>query len=259
MSPHYTKSDFKNSLKVCGIKKGDTLFCHSNIGFFGFLEGAETTNQLCAQLLDVIFDVIGETGTFVVPSFTYSFGSDKQEKVFDVKNTPAKSMGIFSEFVRTNSEARRSCDPMFSVSAIGYKAERLVNNISDDCFGKGSFWDRFYAEKGKICNFNFDSASTFIHYVEKKLNVDYRYDQEFSGEIISNNRRFEKKVIYFCRPLNRSEYRANFTKFDEYAKDKYSKISRVGRGSVIVITAYETEQLINEKIRHEPYFLTQKY
>ena len=34
-------------------------------------------------------------------------------------------------------------------------------------------------KKGKICNINLDSGSTFIHYFERKLKVNYRYDKTF--------------------------------------------------------------------------------
>ena len=32
---HYTFDDFIEGLKKSGIQKGDTIFCHSNIAFFG--------------------------------------------------------------------------------------------------------------------------------------------------------------------------------------------------------------------------------
>ena len=35
---HYSQEDFIRSLKLAGIEYGDTLFGHSNIGFFGRLK-----------------------------------------------------------------------------------------------------------------------------------------------------------------------------------------------------------------------------
>ena len=169
MSFSYSKNDFKNGLINCGIKNGDKIFCHSNIGFFGFLEEADTIEKVCSDLLEVITDVIGSNGTIVVPSFTYSFGNDKKQKVYDVELTPATNMGVFSEFVRNHIQSYRSLDPMFSVYAIGKDSKALVENVSNECFGTDSFWDRFLRESGKICNFNFDSGSTLIHHIEKKI------------------------------------------------------------------------------------------
>lgn len=259
MIASYDKKQFEKALIECGVQQGDTLFCHSNIGFFGFLEEADSPDMVCKHLFEVIQQIIGIDGTLVVPSFTYSFGNDKKEKVFDIDETSAPKMGVFSEYVRSLNDSHRSFDPMFSVSAVGSKAEELVNNISDECFGKDSFWGRFQRINGRVCNFNFDSASTFIHYVEKKLNVSYRRDQEFSGELVVNGQKYDKSVIYFCRDINKSQYRSYFKKFDEYAKRTYSKVSNVGRGSIVTISADETEKLIQKKIENEPYFLTYQH
>jgi aminoglycoside 3-N-acetyltransferase len=258
MSFTYTKQEFKEGLLSCGIKPGDTLFCHSNIGFFGFLSEAKNTDETCEGLLEVIFEVLGNKGTFVVPTFTYSFGNDKDEKIFDVQNSDAKSMGVFAEYIRNLDSSFRSHDPMFSVCAIGDKAEILTKNVSDECFGRDSFWNRFVECNGKVCNFNFDSGSTLIHYFEKLLQVPYRRDTVFSGKIIDKGRSASKSVTYFCRDLNDPESSSKFERFDRYAKQKYTQTASVGRGSIVVISADEIYNLIKSTIEDEPNFLTKK-
>lgn len=254
----FTKQEFIKGLRSCGIEPGDTLFCHSNIGFFGFMSGADNTDETCEGMLEGIFEVLGNSGTFVVPSFTYSFGKDKHEKVFDVQNSKAISMGVFAEYIRNSADSIRSRDPMFSVSAVGKKAGPLTRNISDECFGKDSFWDRFVKCNGKVCNFNFDSGSTLIHYFEKKLQVPYRKDITFSGKIIDNGKSTNKSVTFFCRDLHDPESSSSFEKFNQYAKQKYTQTVSVGRGSIVVISADETYKLIEKRIADEPNFLTKR-
>lgn len=252
----YTKADVISSLRLCGIKEGDILFSHSNVGFFGIPDGIKYSDELCALINDAIFSVIGASGTLVVPSFSYSFGNDKKDKIFDVINTKT-SMGIFSEYIRNLPESKRSHDPMFSVSAIGSNAIDLTAHVSSECFGKDSFWDRFYKIEGKICNFNFDYGSTFVHYVEKMLSVPYRKDHIFTGVIVApDGKQEESSVTFFCRNLEDNGAEAKFERFNALAKEKYEKRSSVGRGEIVVITAQETYKLIADTMLTQPNFLT---
>jgi aminoglycoside 3-N-acetyltransferase len=254
----YSKKELVAALKASGIQAGDTVFSHSNIGFFGMPEGAGDPGSACKIILDAILGVLGKEGSFVVPSFTYSFGADKAEKIFDVRNTPS-AMGIFAEYVRKLPEAKRSLDPMFSISALGAKARELTENIGDECFGPESFWARLHKLGGKICNFNFDSGSTLIHYVEKCLNVPYRKDYELSGKVIAGGKSYPKTIIYFARDLASKTAYPRFERFDELAKKKYAKTSQLGRGEIVTITANDTYKLIEETLPIESNFLTEAY
>jgi aminoglycoside 3-N-acetyltransferase len=257
---HYNKQEIINALRIAGAKNGDILFSHSNLGYFGMLEGAKINLDILNAFKEAIFEVIGEQGTLVVPTFTYSFGSDKLEKVFDVKNTASK-MGSFAEFIRLNKNALRSEDPMFSVAAIGAHSELLTKNTSIYCFGANSFWDRFYKLGGKICNFNLDAGSTFIHYAERLICVPYRKDLTFSGQIVTaGGDRCEKEIVYFARNLANKNSGAYFERLDVLAKSKgLAKQVKLGRGSIVFISSADTVELIKDNIKIEPNFLNREY
>jgi len=70
---HYSYNSFKKSLKVVGVKKSDTIFIHSNIGFFGNCKKSLKYASACETIYNAIFDVLGKSGTLIVPTFTYSF------------------------------------------------------------------------------------------------------------------------------------------------------------------------------------------
>jgi len=128
-----------------------------------------------------------------VPTFTYSFCKKEQ---FDVNHSKS-TVGIFSEFVRNQPSAIRSKDPIFSHAAIGKDAEKLLQEVSPVCFGEDSFYDRFYKADGKIVNFGKFFDITFLHYIEKKFGVDYRFEKTFSGNIIHEDGRVEAKEASF--------------------------------------------------------------
>lgn len=253
MNYHYTYQHLKEAFIAVGLKKGDLIFSHSNIGYFGIPEGKKSVDNAFNTILNALFDVIGETGTLVVPTFTYSFS---QAKIFDYDQTPS-DCGIFTEKIRNLPESYRSEDPNVSVTAIGHLAKEITENIPENAYGKNSFFDRFYQRKGIICNLNFDAGSTFIHYVERHLNVPYRFDKKFTGIFIKNGIKEERKSTIWVRYLTKGTS-SKFEAFDQLAKqENLYKTAQVGRGFVGAVAAEDTLNLIQNTLPLRPWFLTE--
>ncbi len=258
MSVSYTAEDLVDAVSRCGVEAGDVIFVHSNIGYSGRMEGVRSLDDLCARTVDALLEVIGPNGTLVVPTFSYSFGSDKPERRYDPAATPS-DCGALSEYVRKLPEAVRSVEPMFSVAAVGAKKVELTKDVSADCFGAGSFWERFLSVEGKVCNLNFDAGSTFIHYVERKLDVPYRQNRAMSGELWDGSRWKAAEVVFFCRDMNDPGATARFEMFDKLAREAEIVATQpVGRGSVVVVSARDTEDFIRSQITRTPDFLTSR-
>ena len=165
---------------------------------------------------------------------------------------------MFSESIRKEKESFRSSDPNFSVVAIGDKAEFFTKNVNNNPFGQNSFCERFLERKGKFCNFNFDSASTFIHYVERLLNVPYRFDKAFEGILIDDEKKIHKTFYHYVYDLSKPENSPDFSKFHKKAKEKgLVKIANLGRGQIVCINAKDTLELIKAEIKTDPNFLIQ--
>lgn len=250
---HYDKNDLVKALRAVGLKAGDTVFCHSNVGYFGIPKNGRSPEDACRIVEAAFQEVLGEPGTLTVPVFTYSF---PRKKDFE-SGRSVSDCGIFSEWVRRSKGAWHSEDPMFSVAALGQKAAALTQKISNECFGKGSFWERFLMEDGVICNLNLDSGSTFIHYAEQCLRVPYRQDRIFSGKVKTAGREETRSAVFFSQDLSRPEDEASFERFDLLARERgLVRTSAVGRGAVVAIRARDTYRLIEETLVTEPYFLT---
>ncbi|MEW6044790.1 MAG: AAC(3) family N-acetyltransferase [Thermoproteota archaeon] len=248
----YSYEDIVKSLRNVGLVKGDKIFIHSNIGFFGRLKDSSTTDDYYKKFKNAIIEVIGNEGTFVVPTFSYSF---TKNEIFDVNNTPGVC-GIFSEMVRKDPQAVRSVDPNFSVASIGPDSKFFTENMPRHSFGLDSFWDRFLRKNGKICNFNFDAGSTFFHYVEKVLAVPYRYDKEFSGTLLLNKTSSNASWIHFVFDHDKKNLWPNFEKFDKKARSLgLVKISNLGKGQITCVTARDTFNLIQNELKNDPSFL----
>jgi aminoglycoside 3-N-acetyltransferase len=251
----YTNQDISNALRRVGIKTGDNIFVHSNMGFFGRLKDAKTEKEYYAIFKKAIFEVIGYEGTLIVPTFSYSFCWNNS---FDRLKTPGVC-GFLSEQVRLDPEAERSGDANFSIAAIGKNALFFTKSSPKHSFGPDSFWDRFFQKEGIICNFNFDAGSTFIHFVERSLNVSYRFDKKFEGLSIENGIPEQKEFFHFVYDLEKPEDEPDFTRFDEISKQRMiAKTADIGKGQIVAISSRDTFTLIEELLRNNPRILRKR-
>lgn len=251
--PDYTKQDIQEAYLNVGLKPGDAIFCHSNIAFFGIPAGGMTAQNLKSLFVDTLFEVTGPQGTFIMPTFSYTF---PEKGVFDKKETPSVC-GTLSEIVRLLPGALRSDDPIFSVAALGGKAAAMTKNVSSESFGKDSFWDRLYKNDGVVLNMNFGAAATYFHYVEKSLKVPYRFDKTFETLVRKDDTVQVRPTIYFCRDLSKPEMENNWLDINQLASERgILKTAPLGRGYISLMGARGIFDLIQEAVSKDQYFLT---
>ena len=249
----YSKEDIIQALRKSGIRNGENIFVHSNIGFFGKLLGDDNGENYWKIYKEAFFNVLGTEGTLIVPTFTYSFCWNK---IFDKEKTPS-TVGIFSEFVRNDPQSFRSDDANFSVAAIGASAEYFTKDTPEHSFGQNSFWERLLNANGIMCGFNVGIMyTTFIHYVEKLLIVPYRYDKKFLGKSMVNGKLEDMTFIHFVRDLENLDTNVDLTKLSKKAKDLgLIKESNLGKGQISCISAKDTLTIIKSELKNDPNFL----
>lgn len=249
----YSQEDIVSALSKVGITSGDSILIHCNLGFFGRLKNAATEQDYYRIYKEAIFELIGSSGTLITPTFSYSFCNGT---VYDKDTTPGVC-GFFSEMIRKDPQSLRSNDPNFSVAAIGKNAEYFTKGAPQHSFGRNSIGERFVEYNGKICNFNFNSASLVVHYTEKLLNVPYRHDKAFHGKRMEDGILKESICYHFVRDLDKPDDFPDFTKFDKKAKEQgYTKTANLGRGQIVSISAKDTVELITIGLKSDPSFLT---
>jgi len=252
---HYSQEDISNALAGAGLTKGDCIFIHSNLGFFGILKEASSPVEYYQIFKAVILDIIGPEGTLIVPAFSYSYC---HQEVFSPDITPGVG-GFFAERLRQDAASIRSLDANFSIAAIGRYAQYFTGSPPEHSFGDNCFWERFLKANGKFINFNFDAGSTFIHYVEKKMNVPYRYDKAFFGISLIAGRKQAGIFYHFVYDLKKPDNGPDFTKFDKKAKESgLAKIVNLGKGQIVSITARDTYRLIESELQFNPTFLIKR-
>lgn len=251
-----TRAEIVTALTKAGVEPGMTVFSHANIAFFGRVQGAETMDSLTDLMLDCFADALGPDGTLVLPVFTYSFGSDKENKVFDLQSS-LSTTGAMGNRLLTRGAGARSADPMLSVVATGAGAHALTTDIGPACFGPDSIWARLHAADALICNLNLDSGSTFLHWVEREARVPYRSDISMRGTIVDAGRAREAEVIYSGRDLTRPEAAPRFEAY--HSASLAHDISRrvpLGRGQIVAQRARAARTLLETLWDSQPMILT---
>lgn len=247
---NYNSQNIIDALQEVGLKKGDDVFLHTNLGFFGRCEGANSADSLCEIFYESIKEIIGDDGTLIVPTFTYS--SCHKEK-FDPAITKSE-MGMFSDYIWRHESSVRSLDPNFSIVAIGAKADFYTQDPPEKSFGDNCFFERFYLNNGFICNFNFDAGTTYVHYVEHKLKVPYRYDKKFVGEVLVDGKWENRTSYHFV--YDKEEDEPVFERLHELCiQSGVAKIAKLGKGVVLGEHAQDLFNLIRNTMEKRPRFL----
>jgi aminoglycoside 3-N-acetyltransferase len=189
-----TVADLTGLLRGLGLASGDVAMVHCSLFTLGQLPDGPSS------LLEALLEVLGESGTLVVPVFTYSF---RRNEIFDIRNSPGDpAMGLFSERVRTDPRAVRSACPVFSMSAIGRNAQGLMHRDGPQCFGEGSIYGRLFAMDVKTVGLGVPYSrglSAFMH-LEKLAGVPYRYDLALDGRSIGMEGVLrDDRAIHFAR------------------------------------------------------------
>lgn len=189
------------------IMKGDTLYLELDVMAFGKLADFTISKK---QFLDNLFyifkSLVGEEGNIIVPSFSYSWGDNSQDKVFDVENTMGK-VGVFPEYLRKKNDICRTRDPMFSFITYGPEREELAN-INNSSFGKDSLFRKLHMRNAKLVTFGLKQYDpTFVHYIEQYYDeniekLSYRYLKKFSGKMIENGIACDADHYSFMRYLD---------------------------------------------------------
>ena len=164
------------ALQTLGLGAGHIVFVHSSLSSIGYVEGDADA------VVDAFLDVLGSTGTLVVPTFTFSHGG-KLDPVFDPIQDPSE-MGRITEVARTRPGARRSHHLLHSVAALGPHAEAITAVHGPSAWAAdGPFW-QLYELDARILMLGVPYLRcTFFHVIEQLVQVRYRQWREVDARI----------------------------------------------------------------------------
>ena len=228
-----TDFDVKKSFADVGIHKNDIVMIHADAGVAAQYREIPINTRL-DHLIDEMKSYVSSAGTILVPAFSYS--STKNE-YYDVHKTPS-SVGLFSEHFRNGRDVKRSRHPIFSVSTWGRFGGDFLGGRNDDCFGPGTFFEMLLERNVKLvtlgCSLN---SVTFVHYVEQRKQVSYRFMKTFSGKIIEGDDAMDVNTDYYVRDIA-LKTSCNLALFSKVAKEReLLRVGSAGRFPLQVISS----------------------
>lgn len=240
-------SDISDVLKMNGISSGDNIFLHVDAIVTNFIEGNSSERKI-DNLIDGIINLIGPSGTLVLPTFTYSA---TKNKIYDPLTTPSQS-GIITESFRNRKDVLRSYNPIFSVASYGNMAEKIQNSNINDCFGDMTCFDLIYKYNFWIITMgcSFDRVA-FIHYVDQYNKVSYRNFIKFNSIILKDSKKINSQIQFFARDLNRD----STVKLDQLRDRLYSlnllRKDSIGRIGFLAVKSNDFFNVASEMINEQ--------
>ncbi|MBM0637570.1 AAC(3) family N-acetyltransferase [Campylobacter sp. VicNov18] len=192
----YSNTDLINTLKKLGIQKGDIICVHSELFKFG--TPLLKKNEFLQTIIECFLQSIGEEGTLIMPTFTYTFCKNG---IYDKLNSKSE-VGILTEYFRKYKGVKRTNDPIFSFAIKGAKQDLFLQDTKS-CFGENCVYDTLWKHDGKIVLFGTHLVGyTFTHFIEEIVKVPYRYFKNFSGILINEDKiKYEKNIDFYVRNL----------------------------------------------------------
>lgn len=249
----YGAEDVEKALRQIGADDCETLFIHSDVMF-----GKPPSDFKRKEYLSILYEVLCSLGVknLIVPTFTYSFCNGED---YDVR-TSRTSMGAFSEFIRKKEGRYRTLDPLLSLSVPGDMKE-IFSKVSEHSLGKGSGLDILrHMDDVKFLFFGAEQGEcfTYLHYVEKMLEVPYRFDMLFRGCVIDHNGNRQEKTQYIHTHCKGIRIPSSYNYFEEelIEKDLVKKV-RLGDKSISCLAEKDAFEQIVYAIGQDPYFFVE--
>lgn len=186
----------ENHLKNLKISNGDNVVIHSDITKFGVF-----SDQLPKIIIKQILNLIGKNGNLAMP--LYNIGMKNKFKYNSTSYYSKKNNSVLSIYFFKKYKPKRSCSVIHSHIIKGPLEKKFTNRISYNSFGKNSDFEFFKNNKFKLLLLGCepDQGCTYIHNIEERVKVPYRYKIRLNFEI-TNKIKNKIQVYYYARKKN---------------------------------------------------------
>ena len=194
--------DLKNCFKNLGISKNDTIFVSSDISTLIYTSIKNKEKITPDDIINILIDLVGANGNLIFPTYNWDFCKGI---TFDYKTTPSKT-GSLSQYALKRNDFIRTQHPIYSFAVYGKDAKYLASLDYKSSFGKDSIFSWFYqiGAKNLIINVSYQHSSTFVHYLEEKCSVKYRFLKNFTADYIDKEGNQSTRTYQmYVRPLDK--------------------------------------------------------
>ncbi|MBM3546839.1 MAG: AAC(3) family N-acetyltransferase [Alphaproteobacteria bacterium] len=240
------RDDLRALWRRLGIATGANILCHSFLGALGRIDGGP---QAVAETL---LEAVGEGGTLIAPTFTYSYFKDE---IYDPAETPS-TVGILGDILRRHDRGFRNLDPNFSNAGVGPLAEKLLTLDGSESFGATSPYARFIDADIRILLLGVDyTALPLFMHLEAKHGVPYRHPKSFHGRLRIAGELKETVAVHHVRDagLNPQSDRRRIGAFID--REPEVVLADLPYGVARMTSARVVERVVARELRRDPLIL----
>lgn len=244
---HYIKSS--DIVDKFDINQNDILWIASDIKRFLYVALKNHERVDLNKFIDSFLSKIGPGGTLVFPTFNWGFC---RRELFDFKNTPSQT-GILSSTALARKDFSRTLHPIYSFAVSGRFKEQLISLRNQSSFGEDSpfaFMSENHA-KMLIIDLPYQNSFTFVHYVEEREQVVYRYLKYFTADYLDENGVKDKRTYsMYVRDIDRGVL-TNIEPIGKVLEDRGVSQKKVINGIVFkLIHLHKALSIITDDIRN---------
>lgn len=246
----YSAENIKEALLNVGASDCETLFIHSDVMFGRPAEGFKRK-----EYLGTLYEIVAGLNikNIIVPTFTYSFCNNED---YDVTGSKT-SMGAFNEYVRKLDGRYRTDDPILSVS-VPVELKEKFENASNESLGVNSALDIIHSMddvKFLFLGAEMGDCFTYVHYVEKMMNVPYRFDMAFEGNVIYPDGSVKRRTQIINTQCAGVKLPPKYDYFeDEMFRNGYLKKVRVGDKYIACLSETDAYREIRKNIDNNKFY-----
>ena len=245
------KTKVIETLKILGVENGDSVMVQSDLKKFGFYRDKKGRIDLALKpeiLYNSLQEIIGDGGTIIVPTFSYSWTNGK---IYDRGNSPS-TVGTFSEYVRRLKFSIRSKHPLLSICAIGSKADEFASKVDNTSYGRESPFGKMHEYNVKQLMVGVEVCA-FKNYVERDIGAASRYSKLFKGRISDQGNKYVDVYEHCVRYLDQDVESVPF--LDVICEEDLKQVSTVmlGKSFISVVSSNDVYDIIKRRIQDAPY------
>jgi aminoglycoside N3'-acetyltransferase len=203
----FKKKILCNILKNLNIKKGNNIYLGLDfLKLYKLLDIKKIDrNQFVEQILKFFLFHIGAKGNLVIPVFNFDCVLKKK---FHIVKSPGQS-GVLGNMLLKKYSNFRTSHPIYSFLCFGNNSKKYKKIVNSNATGKNSIWKYFIEDRFKLVTLghHYSRSLTHIHYIENLLDINYRFNLEFTLNYTNRkNNTYKKKYSFFARKTEICEF-----------------------------------------------------
>jgi len=203
----FKKKILCNILKNLNIKKGDNIYLGLDfLKLYKLLDIKKIDrNQYVEQILKFFLFHIGVKGNLVIPVFNFDCVLKKK---FHIVKSPGQS-GVLGNMLLKKYSNFRTSHPIYSFLCFGNDYKKYKKIVNSNATGENSIWKYFIEDRFKLVTLghHYSRSLTHIHYIENLLDINYRFNLEFTLNYTNRkNKTYKKKYSFFARKTEICEF-----------------------------------------------------